>query len=213
MAQASRRKSSPGTSSCKPWKWLFTGMLIGGIGGWYLSVSKQITTDLIKEKNPVVDSFKAKLLDEKNKVTKPKFDFYTLLPDMEVEVPVEEIRKPEKKPEPVKVEAGKTQTAASVTASSSKQGEVTPAQPVKETPTVYLLQLGSFRTLGDADRLKARLAMQGIESDIQTITISNEQGKTSMYRVRSGPYNQSQVQGVHRNVQDAGINGVIMRVK
>lgn len=217
MAQASRRKasSSSSNSNCKVWKWFLSGILIGALGGWYLSVSKQITTDLIKEKNPLVDSFKTKLMDQKSKVSKPKFDFYNLLPEMEVEVPVEEIRKPVAKPEPVKQDTNKAlaqkqqdQLAGQKTADISKASTLP-----KETATVYLLQLGSFKSHADADRLKARLAMQGIESDIQNITISNVQGKTSVYRVRSGPYNQAQVQSAHRNLQEAGINGVIMRVK
>lgn len=218
MAQASRRKASSTSSNCKPWKWLLSGILIGGIGGWYLSLSKQITTELIKEQNPLVESFKGKLLDEKSKVAKPKFDFYNLLPEMEVEVPVEEIRKSPPKPEPAKVEVAKTTTQvqpgqAQPVNPKAAEAQVPPPQPVKETATVYLLQLGSFKSHAEADRLKARLAMQGIESDIQNITISNAQGKTSVYRVRSGPYNQAQVQSAHKNVQEAGINGVIMRVK
>lgn len=229
MAQASRRRTTTNStsSSCKYWKWLVTGLVVGIISGWYLGASKEITKNLIKEQNPIVDAFKVKLKDEKNKVVKPKFDFYTLLPDMEVEVPVEEIRKPPTKPEPEKTDTNKAQIASTNQAgtktgdtSATKQPAATippsalpTAPPPKETATVYLLQMGSFSTLADADRLKARLAMQGVETDIQTITISNAQGKATMYRVRSGPYNQSQVQSAHKNVQEAGVNGVIIRVK
>jgi cell division protein FtsN len=49
----------------------------------------------------------------------------------------------------------------------------------------YILQVGSFRNLEDADRLKAKLAFLGLEGSIQTLSID---GKETWHRVRVGPY-------------------------
>ena len=50
-------------------------------------------------------------------------------------------------------------------------------------PGVYILQAGSFSHYEDADRRRAELALQGIESTIQRVTIDDK----SYHRVRIGP--------------------------
>jgi cell division protein FtsN len=50
----------------------------------------------------------------------------------------------------------------------------------------YFLQVGSFKNEDDADNLKAKLALQGFESIVQTAAIP-EQG--TWHRVRVGPLN------------------------
>jgi cell division protein FtsN len=53
---------------------------------------------------------------------------------------------------------------------------------VKET---FFLQAGAFQNAPDADNLKARLALLGIEATIQTTTLAD---KGVWHRVRVGPY-------------------------
>jgi cell division protein FtsN len=48
----------------------------------------------------------------------------------------------------------------------------------------YLLQAGAFRGAEDADAMKLRLALMGMEAQIVTAEISG----TTLYRVRVGPY-------------------------
>ena len=54
---------------------------------------------------------------------------------------------------------------------------------------VYLLQVGSFKEYKTADTLKARLALIGITSYITTIVLN---GQDSRYRVRVGPFDDSE---------------------
>lgn len=65
----------------------------------------------------------------------------------------------------------------------------TPAPSTSRTATadsqVYYLQAGSFSNEGDADKLKARLALLGMEASVQTVTVP---GKGVWHRVRLGPY-------------------------
>lgn len=73
------------------------------------------------------------------------FDFYTMLPDLEVVVPEEE--------------TGPGRAAA-------------PAEPMP--PGRYWLQAGSFRRYEDADRRKAELALLGFSSGIQAVTLQGQ---------------------------------------
>ncbi len=86
---------------------------------------------------------------------KSRFDFYEMLPAFEVEVTEEEASPAPGTPEP---------------------------QAVVE-PGVYVLQAGSFTRYADADRRRAELALQGIESNIQKVTI----GDKTYHRVNVGP--------------------------
>ena len=51
---------------------------------------------------------------------------------------------------------------------------------------MYFVQAGSFQNVGDAEKLKAKLAFSGFEASIQTANIPE---KGVWYRVRLGPYN------------------------
>ena len=53
------------------------------------------------------------------------------------------------------------------------------------TKEVYFLQVAAFRSPSDADNLKARLALAGIEAQIQTATLPDGQ---VWHRVRVGPF-------------------------
>ncbi|MEO5341821.1 MAG: SPOR domain-containing protein [Gammaproteobacteria bacterium SHHR-1] len=199
MAQASRKK--PEGPRIPGWAWFLAGVMLGAIGMGLLgsqdsrNLQQQIKDRLSAQTQPPAQQ------EEPNKAPKPRFDFYTVLPEMEVVVPEEEIQappKPEPKPKP-----------AQKTTQPEQQARVEKAEPAQ----VYLLQMGSFRSFTDADRLKARLGFMGIESDIQSVTISNEQGKSTVHRVRGGPYSQAQAQALHRSLKDNQINSLMIKLK
>jgi cell division protein FtsN len=55
---------------------------------------------------------------------------------------------------------------------------------VPETrPGTYMLQAGSYKNFADADRVRAQLALQGIESKVQKVTVDND----TWHRIRIGP--------------------------
>ena len=83
-----------------------------------------------------------------------RFTFYDMLPNFEVVVPEED---------------------AEVEADTAPQAVVEPG--------VYVLQAGSFTAYEDADRRRAQLALQGIESRIQRVSIDDK----TYHRVRIGP--------------------------
>ena len=86
--------------------------------------------------------------------TERRFDFYEMLPNFEVVIPEHE---------------------KNVSQDTQREAVVQPG--------VYVLQAGSFRDFEDADRRRAELALQGIESRIQRVTIDDN----TYHRVRIGP--------------------------
>lgn len=126
-----------------------------------------------------------------NPAPKPEFQFYTILPEMEVVIQDEEILPPRKsKPEPESTEDQKTK---------------------EESKASYILQMGSFRKFVDADRMKARLALIGIEAEIQKVSINN---KDTYHRVRSGPYHtQAALNRVRKLAKENNINTLLIKLK
>jgi cell division protein FtsN len=84
----------------------------------------------------------------------PRFSFYNMLPSFEVVIPEEE-------------------------SDVSRDREV---EAIQE-PGTYVLQAGSFAALADADRRRAELALLGLESRIQRVSIDDK----TFHRVRIGP--------------------------
>jgi len=115
---------------------------------------------------------------------KPRFDFYTLLPEMEVVVPDEAIAPP---PAPVSAPAAGSTPAAPPARSTA------PAGPAE----TYLLQVGSFRNGEQADRFRAELAILGLETSIQKVTIDN---RDTYHRVRVGPFHDAVALNNARNL-------------
>jgi len=60
-----------------------------------------------------------------------------------------------------------------------------PASTSAAARVVYYLQAGAFQRATDADNLKARLALAGLEAQIQTATLPDN---SVWHRVRLGPY-------------------------
>ncbi len=82
---------------------------------------------------------------EEERASRPRFEFYELLPEFEVVVPEVESRA-DPGPPPAEV----------------------------EEPGRYVLQAGSFTKLADADRMQANLALLGIESRLQRVAIDDQ---------------------------------------
>ena len=128
---------------------------------------------------------------------KPKFEFYTLLPEMEVVVPDEDLSAASPAPaasddQPTRARHGTsdesgTSTApdTAVTADSTAE-EDTPVDPETALkPGHYILQVASFRRMRDADGLKAQLTLLGYRPVVQTVAIDSDE---KWHRVRIGPY-------------------------
>jgi cell division protein FtsN len=77
-----------------------------------------------------------------------------------------------------------------------------------DKPGVYILQAGSYRNFADADRIRARLALQGVESKIQKVTVDND----TWHRVRIGPINKlADLEETRRKLREAQIDALVIR--
>jgi len=112
--------------------------------------------------------------------TKPRFDFYKILPGEEPATD-QQLKDAQKKA---------TSTA------------------VKET---FFLQAGAFPNAPDADNLKARLALLGIEATIQTTTVPE---KGIWHRVRVGPYTSvEELNRTRETLKQNGVETVLIKVR
>ncbi len=59
------------------------------------------------------------------------------------------------------------------------------AKQPSPTKDIYFLQAGAFQNISDADNLKAKLALLGVEAKIQSAVLAD---KGVWHRVRVGPY-------------------------
>jgi len=152
-----------------------SGLAIGLFVAFIVYLDKQPETDKdfgsavqqelkkLKQQANKKDSKKIVALNTaKNKEKKePKFNFYTILPELEVLIPESETRPPETK--------NNATANGRISNSTNKQ---------------YVLQVGSFQNLNDAEKLKANLAFLGLEANIQHVTVNRQ----AWHRVRTGPY-------------------------
>lgn len=110
----------------------------------------------------------------------PQFDFYTILPEKEVIVPDYEIN---------------TRTR------EERVGQAKAAS--------YILQAGSFKDFKDADSLRAKLALMGIESKVEKAKVGN----VVWNRVKLGPYSQmASVSAIRTRLRENGIDVIVIEV-
>jgi cell division protein FtsN len=166
---------------------LLTGILIGIVLGlsvalgvaWYINkmpspfaarTAQPTKTD--PGKTPAAQTAKIENKNLKTEDSKPRFDFYKILPGSEEPAP-------EKAPR------------------DAKSGSTAGAREA------FFLQAGAFQNAPDADNLKARLALLGIEASIET-TVLPEKG--IWHRVRIGPY--ASIEELNRTRDTLKQNGV-----
>jgi cell division protein FtsN len=105
-----------------------------------------------------------------------------------------------------------TAVAPARPAAQAKTADKNP--PAKSPPAVYepqILQAGSFPNVNDAENLKAKLALLGVEASIQTATIKD---KGVWYRVRLGPYkNADELDRARGFLKQNGVDSTPMRVQ
>lgn len=85
----------------------------------------------------------------------------------------------------------------------SKGAKDAPAGSTAAAKEAFYLQAGAFQSAPDADNLKARLALLGVQASIETTAVPD---KGLMHRVRIGPY--TSVEELNRTRDSLKQNGV-----
>lgn len=118
---------------------------------------------------------------------KQRFDFYNILPGGSDTAPAPSAPPPA---------AANPATANSAAADATVNDQ-------------YFLQAGAFQNKAEADNLKARLALIGIDSSISEIAVPD---KGKMYRVRSGPYAKADAMNLARTqMSQGGIQATVVK--
>lgn len=154
--------------------WFLAGALAGGLATW-----------VVLGRDPAAEQVRATVertvghsigVDSTTPPAKPKFEFYTLLPEMEVVVPDEDLAAPAP-PE----SSGTAEVPTSAAVEDDAPADTDPALKSGH----YILQVASFRSVKDADGLKAQLTLLGFQPVVQTVAINSDE---KWHRVRIGPY-------------------------
>ena len=145
-----RRKSTKKPKPARGWLWFVAGLLIGVAGTLFAVFQEYFSPEGVVQavreatsSDRYEASAEGKKQKSEKKTTRPRFEFYTMLPEMEVAVPEHELT------------GGSTATR----------------RKLVDADVTYVLQAGSFRKLAQADRLKAELVLIGMPAKIQTVSI------------------------------------------
>lgn len=158
-----RRRSRSRQSEYPPFVWMLFGLAIGLSVAFAVYVKDRSEPAVVASPSPQPASLQSALDDngevapQPEPVEKPKdkrFTFYDILPTVEI-----------------------------LTDEPTPGGSADIQPQAIEEPGVYVLQAGSFSTHEDADRRRAELALQGIESHIQRVKINAR----DYHRVYIGP--------------------------
>lgn len=141
-----RAQRKPKKKPLPGWLWLLTGLLLGGfIVGlvWLRGQSEPGGSEWVgaAPDRPPQAPPAQRSPAQAPPPPPPRFDFYNMLPEMEVVVPLEELEEPP------------------------------PVRQADQTDATYLVQIGSFRKASDADRLKAQLALLGFEAGVTSASL------------------------------------------
>ena len=180
----SRRGASRGGSERQVpgWVWLFTGVVLG----LFVNFLYHLATLQAEKGGESVASAPATETSDAGD-DEPVFDFYAVLPQMEVIVPKSD------------QETRPTQDSDDAETLKHRHDER------------YLLQAGSFRNAADADKRRAALILQGYDVRVQAVKLDS--GDT-WHRVMVGPFDNANT--MHR-AQDklvtAGIETLPIKVR
>lgn len=206
--QAPAKKSAPG------WIWLASGLVIGGFMVFLFSLEPgrdDIQRDRGEQARQQQKPKPAADTARKPEPNKPKYDFYTLLPESEVIVPPQGIEQPapaaEQKPvspeEAAKIDAARAEAAL--------KGLTPPPPPlVAQAPisTQYFLQAGSFRRRDDADSLRAQIIMLGQNVQVESGKVREE----TWHRVLVGPFvSREQLAQAQKTLAGGGFSNLLLQ--
>ncbi|NZA26859.1 SPOR domain-containing protein [Luteimonas sp. SJ-92] len=148
------------------------------------------------------------------------YDFYTLLPGQEVPMTDAELAASARAEESRQAQARRSEDAAELadpaaagtaaTATPTTTPEPAAAAASADASARYLLQAGAFSASGDAEALKARIALLGLSARVESAQV---EGRT-IYRVRMGPYGSAtELADAKGKLGDGGLPAMAIKVQ
>jgi cell division protein FtsN len=198
------------------WIWLCLGVLLGlGLSAlilikdWAPMLRKKNLPQPNPEATAPKESEQAVAEDAGKKPAPPKktYDFYSVLPEMEVVIPDAELSAKARAEQQRQQQQAAQAQAAGTAANAAPATTATPAAAA-EAGARYVLMAGSYAEARAADEAKAKLALLGIVAKVQSITIN---GKT-WNRVIVGPYsNASETEAAKATLAENGVKAIPMK--
>lgn len=203
--QAPAKKPVPG------WIWLACGLLVGGFFMFLFSLEPG-RDEIKRDKGEQARASKPTPKPAPAEPSKPKYDFYTLLPESEVILPqaLEEAPPPAPAQKPVTPEEAAKIDAAR--AEAALNGQVPPPPPpvIAAAPvtTQFFLQAGSFRRRDDADGLRAQIILLGQNVRVETGKVREE----TWHRVLVGPFaSREQLASAQKTLAGSGFSNLLLQ--
>lgn len=178
-APSRRRRPTPG------WVWLLAGVIVGlaVAAALYLQGADRMGQDpgwLTRDEGPAAAPVPQPLEQAPAAPSEgSRFQFYELLPR-------DEVRIPEAEPPPSQTVAPAPAPTPEPMPRTTPEPETAP-QP--DAATRVMLQTGSFQRHEQADQMKARLAMMGLQASIREVKV----GGQTFHRVYLGPFDNEAV--------------------
>ncbi|MDR3387222.1 MAG: SPOR domain-containing protein [Rudaea sp.] len=191
------------------WVWLGLGVLLGLTLSAIMLIKEWVPMlhrKNLPQPNPEATAPKEPdqaVADEAGKKPAPPkktYDFYSVLPEMEVVIPDAELS--------AKAKAEQQRQQQAMAQSQSPNATASAPAPPADAGSHYFLQAGSYPDAKGADEAKAKLALLGFIAKVQPITIN---GKT-WNRVRVGPYaSASELETAKKALADSGVNAIALK--
>jgi cell division protein FtsN len=175
-----------GPKKRRGWAWLFGGIAVGvvTVSGYHQWQRSHHRT------RPAAEAAVPAPAKKAEEPAAPRYEFYRLLPKMEVVVPESELQRTAPAP--------KTAPAPG------------PRSGASTAEAHYLLQAGSYTSYAQADQVKARLALLGIEASIQAVSAGADARR---FRVRVGPFRDlGRVNDVRSRLKQHAIDAIVLKV-
>jgi len=165
------------------WTGLVTGLALGltvAAGVWRYKSGPPVELAAAKVKKPAPQSASDEAPDKEPPGSGTDYTFYDRLKNFEVVIPEKE---------------------------KDVHRDLRPAPETR--PGTYVLQAGSYRNFAEADQVRARLALQGVESKVQKVTVDTD----TWHRVRIGPItNLDQLNRIRTRLRQADVDALVIRV-
>lgn len=159
----------------------WTGLLLGFIAGFGVGLALYLFDPRSAPRNgSAAAPDPASARESTGDEPAERYDFYEMLPNFEVVVPERE---------------------------AAVRRDL-PSAPVEKAGS-YVLQAGSYREFNEADRVRAQLALQGIESKVQRVSVDSD----TWHRVRIGPItNLTELNRIRVRLREADMDMLVIRV-
>lgn len=210
---ASRYKA-PAKKPVPGWFWLVCGLVIGGFMVFLFSLEPgrdEIKRSKVEQARANQASKAASAKPATQEPAKPKYDFYTLLPESEVILPQQAVEEPVVAPPQKPVTPEEAAKIDAARAQAALNGQVPPPPPVVAKGPIssqFFLQAGSFRRKGDADSLRAQIILLGQNVKVESGKVREE----TWHRVLVGPFaSREQLGQAQKSLAASGFSNLLLQ--